>query len=335
MTRHVVLDHDGGVDDFVALALLAASADVHLLGCVVTDADCFVEPAAEVSAKLLATLRQDTHCTLSHVVAVATSTLEAVHPFPTEWRRLAYNIRDFPVLNTKNADDWKEHLVTDTTGQEYLAKLVMDSAEPVTIISTGPLSNVAYAISKYGAKFAGNVKELVVMGGALDVKGNVHVDGDDRFARGSDNTQEFNFYWDAGAVKTVVQCPELEGKRVFFGLDATNCVPITSSFVQRFGKQDTVLSQFVGCAYAMTTHWMHAYARTYFAWDVLTVAWWLNPTVAEDVRDIAVHVEARVGHASEGRARRVAEGEEADGCVRFAFAPDASLFYDTVLKVTA
>ena len=171
------------------------------------------------------------------------------------------------------------------------------------------------------------------MGGALDVAGNVHMDGDDRFAPGTDNTQKLNFYCDSVTVKTAVDCVGLQGKRVFFGLDCTNHVPITSNFVQRFGAQqnDSLVSQFVGSAYAMTSHWKHAYGRTYFAWDVLTVAWFLDPSVAAKVEQVAVDVEASVGHPSEVRVYRVPQDGAVNGqhLVGFAFTPDAQRFYET------
>lgn len=41
IVKPVILDHDGGHDDLVALALLLANPDkVKVIGCIVTDADC-------------------------------------------------------------------------------------------------------------------------------------------------------------------------------------------------------------------------------------------------------------------------------------------------------
>ena len=52
--RPVILDHDGGVDDLLALSLLCSDPSVDLLGVIVIDADCFIDPAYDVTLKLLA-----------------------------------------------------------------------------------------------------------------------------------------------------------------------------------------------------------------------------------------------------------------------------------------
>ena len=43
MARRVFLDHDGGVDDFLALLLLCSYGDVELIGVSVTPADTIIE----------------------------------------------------------------------------------------------------------------------------------------------------------------------------------------------------------------------------------------------------------------------------------------------------
>ena len=40
----------------------------------------------------------------------------------------------------------------------------LQSHTPVTIVATGPLSNIAYAIRKYGATFENNVEQIIIMG---------------------------------------------------------------------------------------------------------------------------------------------------------------------------
>jgi purine nucleosidase len=337
--QKVVLDHDGGVDDLVALTLLAGNPElVELLGVVIVDADCLIDEAAEASAKVLAALHHHSKGTIPKI-NIGKSSCKAVHPFPAEWRHLSCNMKSFPCVNTAASADWKSHIVADKPGEELLAEWVLQSGpnnEKVTIVVTGPLSNVAYCIKKYGDAFTSRLEAVVFMGGAVDVKGNVHAAGHDRFAPGTDDTQEWNLYWDAPAAREVVASSGIQ-KKVMFALDATNDVPITPEFVFRFGSQNQhFMSQFVGSSYALTTHWSLAYHRPYYAWDVLTVAWVFNAALVEKLEECSLAVEATLGHPSEGRSYRVGElagAKEGSGIVLVARKPNPQVFYDEVLRL--
>ena len=263
--KRVLLDHDGAVDDLVALALLAVRIDiVDIIGCVVTDADCFIEEGFQVSGKLLSMLKSN--------APVGRSSLQGKHPFPDAWRRDSIHMNDFPSLNTKETlAHWeanRRHAV-DVSGEQLMADLVMQSPQPITLCVTGPLSNVAWCVAKYGDAFTKNVESVVIMGGAVDVKGNVHLPT-------TDGSAEWNIYWDAPSADVVFRCANL--KKILFSLDSTNSVPVTSSFVQRFGAQnDFLLSQFVGSAWAMCTQ--SASTGAYFAWDALTASYILTASI--------------------------------------------------------
>ena len=49
----VLMDHDGGVDDYLSTALLLTMEHLRVLGIVVTPADCYIEPAVGATRKLL------------------------------------------------------------------------------------------------------------------------------------------------------------------------------------------------------------------------------------------------------------------------------------------
>lgn len=54
MTKQLVLmDHDGGVDDYLATMLLLTMDHIELLGVVVTPADCYVQPAVSATRKII------------------------------------------------------------------------------------------------------------------------------------------------------------------------------------------------------------------------------------------------------------------------------------------
>ena len=151
MTKKLVLiDHDGGQDDFLSTALLLAMPDYETLGVVVTPADCFVEPALRVTRRLLDLMGHSD-------IPVAESTVRGLNPFPRDWRRSAYAVENFPVLVQANEIKTAQH---PANGQEFIAQTLKDAAEPVTILVTGPLTTVAEAL-KIDPSIKSNIREIV------------------------------------------------------------------------------------------------------------------------------------------------------------------------------
>lgn len=273
--KPVILDHDGGHDDLVALALLLGNPEkVKVIGCIVTDADCFVEHGFEASGKLMSLMHAEEGTAL---FPIAMSNFKGLNPFPSDWRWSARNIADLPSLNIpEHVAAWKA-LEPDNrkyVGEQLLADLVMASPEKVTICVTGPLSSVAWCIDRYGDKFCKNVDQCIIMGGAVDVRGNVFLDR-------TDGTAEWNIFWDPVSAKKVLTNPSMSN--ILFSLDSTNHVPVNSTLAQRFGAQNHyVLSQFVGSAWSSCTHVeLQRPGDGYYAWDVLTAAYAVDPTIAE------------------------------------------------------
>lgn len=76
-------------------------------------------------------------------------------------------MNDLPVLNGR-----PEPLapLSGLSGQEFISRSLLDAPEPVTLLMTGPLTNLAWALDRY-SEVEGRVAELVLMGGALEVDG--------------------------------------------------------------------------------------------------------------------------------------------------------------------
>ncbi|MGH9008660.1 MAG: nucleoside hydrolase, partial [Acidimicrobiia bacterium] len=160
--RPVLLDHDGGVDDYLATALLMTMDHVEPLGVVVTPADCYIKAAVSATRKLLGLLGRSS-------ITVAESTVRGVNPFPRLFRRDSFTVDLLPILNEQ--DDVHAPLAPEA-GQRFMARRLEEAPEPVTLLVTGPLTTVAAALDLSPA-IEGNVREIVWMGGALNVPGNV------------------------------------------------------------------------------------------------------------------------------------------------------------------
>lgn len=251
MTRpQFILDHDGGVDDYLTL-LLALTFESHdLLGVVVTPADCYIEPAVSASRKI---------CDLAgrSDVTVARSRVRGLNPFMIENRRDSFSVDMMPVLNEH---DGVEAALVAEPGERWLARVLTDADEPVTILCTGPLSTIAAAL-QFSPAVEEKVARIVWMGGALRVKGNV----DPWKEGGQDGSSEWNAYWDPpGAADVfataipIVMCP----------LDLTNRVKMTPDFLATLGRRRRyAFSDLAAQCYALVAH------QTYYFWDVLTAAY--------------------------------------------------------------
>lgn len=79
----------------------------------------------------------------------------------------------------------------DLSGPEFMAKTILGSEEPVTLLAIGPLTNVAVALGLY-PEMASNMERIVIMGGGLGA-GNVTP------------AAEFNFYNDPEAANAVLR----------------------------------------------------------------------------------------------------------------------------------
>jgi purine nucleosidase len=250
----VLFSQDGGVDDYLSTVLLLTMDHVQVLGVVVTEADCYLAPAVSANRKILDLMgRSD--------VPVAASTVRGVNPFPRIFRRDSFSVDHFPILN--DSDGVRAPLI-DEPGQNWVARVLREAPEPVTILETGPVTTLMAALAQ-APDLARKIKEIYWMAGAFDVPGNI----DPIIEGGQDMTAEWNVYWDPIAAHQlwqtdipVTMCP----------LDITNNVKVTSEFVRTIARNRRYpLSDLAGQCYALVTH------QDYYFWDVLTTAFLGRP----------------------------------------------------------
>lgn len=250
----VLIDHDGGVDDYLATMLLMTMDNVQPIGVVVTPADCYIEPAVSATRKILDLM----NC--SHI-PVAKSTVRGINPFPRLYRRDSFIVDCLPILN--QSETINTPLVKET-GQDFMVRVLREATTPVTLMVTGPLTTVAVALDA-APEIEAKINQIVWMGGALNVPGNV----EKSIESGQDGSAEWNAYWDAVAVKRVWQT---QIEIIMCPLDITNNVPVTSELVYKLGKQRNYpLSDLAGQCYALVI------PQDYYFWDVLATAYLARP----------------------------------------------------------
>ena len=252
--RTVLFDHDGGVDDLLSLMMLLAMPHLKLVGVVVTPADCFVGPGTSTSLKILRFFgRLD--------IEVSQGALHGVNPFPRAWRSHPYPIDALPILN-----DLEESLPPPVPepGHEFIARKLREAQEPLTVLITGPVTNLAAALTREPI-LAAKIEEVVWMGGALRVAGNVR-------DYEHDGSAEWNAYWDPAATHALWHASE--APLTIFPLDVTNHVPVTRDFLQRLARQRRYpLSDLAGQCWALTLGTIPSYEYVYHMWDTLTTGY--------------------------------------------------------------
>ncbi|MGF1589558.1 MAG: nucleoside hydrolase [Pleurocapsa sp.] len=298
----VLMDHDGAIDDFLSLILLMTMTEIEPLGIVVTPADCYINAAVSVSRKILNLMGQ------IHV-PIAKSTVRGINPFPADFRRDCTIIDHFPLLNESS------QILTplvEVSGQEFIVETLQKASQPVTLIVTGPLTTVAEAIA-LEPSITNQITEIVWMGGALTVAGNV----EKVFALEHDGTAEWNVFWDPIAAKqlwdtniSITLCP----------LDLTNQIPVTPEFIRDLTKQRRYpLSDLAGLCYSL------AIPQNYYFWDILATAYLACPqlyqTEEQETDIIATGV-------SQGRTVLKSSGKK----VKVMTQVDKEKFYDYLLQ---
>ncbi|OWY69175.1 nucleoside hydrolase [cyanobacterium TDX16] len=298
----VLMDCDGGVDDYLATMLLMTMERVECLGVVVTPADCYVHAAVSATRKILDFMECDR-------IPVATSTVRGINPFPRLYRRDSLIVDCLPILNQQ--DTIRTSLV-EQTGREFTIHTLLNAPEPVTLMVTGPLTTIAIALDT-APEIEAKIQRLVWMGGALNVPGNV----EKSIEPGQNGSAEWNAYWDAMAVDRVwqtqipiVMCP----------LDLTNNVPVTAAIVRQMGKQRHYpLSDLVGQCYALVI------PQDYYFWDVLATAYLAHPEFYQ-LREWETTI--MTTGASQGRTKIQPGGRKVQVMERV----DREKFYDYILQ---
>lgn len=263
----MILDCDPGHDD--ALAIMLAAADPHLdLLAITTVAGNTTLDKATLNARRV--------CTIAGISGVPVAA-GCDRPLVDELR-IADDIHgvsglDGPAFGEPTVPLAGEHAV------ELMRRLLLDHPEPVTLVPTGPLTNVATLLRDH-AEVAPKIREIVLMGGSTG-RGNMAPYG------------EFNIAVDPEAADLVFR----SGLPVtMIGLNVTHQALVTAEVVARFRALGTPLAE--ACVELMT-FFGSAYERVFGLpdpplHDPIAVARVIDPSLVECVRaPVAVELTGR------------------------------------------
>ena len=156
--KKVILDCDPGHDDAFAIMLAAQHLDV--LGITTIGGNCTLENVTKNALKVLEVLER------TDIPVYAGHSNPTTVPLVTAPQFHGETGLDGPVLPEPAVKPQKQHAV------DFIVETVMNT-DDVTLIATGPLTNIAAAINRE-PRIVGRVKELSIMGGSVKI-GRAHV----------------------------------------------------------------------------------------------------------------------------------------------------------------
>jgi len=301
MPTPIVLDCDPGHDDAIALLLALGSPELDILGVTTTYGNQTVEKTTANALRVLEVAgRADVPVARGAAAPLERPLVVAAHVHGESGL-------DGPILPPPSISPVAADAV------EWLAATIGASAEPVTLVPTGPLTNVARYLEAHGTA---GIRRIVLMGGAI-AEGNMTP------------AAEFNVWADPEAAQIVFD----GGLDVtMIGLDVTHRA-ITNPDVERRLREAGSVGTFV----AELVDFFNVFHRETYGWDgspihdAVAVAHLLRPGLVE-TKHCNVEVE-RVSELCRGRTvvdlwRRT--GRPANAHVGVELDPDA--FFDLLLE---
>lgn len=253
--RPVIIDTDMAADDWIAILFLLNRPDVNVAAITVTgtgEAHC--EPGIANAMRLAALAgRPDIPASCGRATP-----LRGDHTFPPDWRDRVDDLAGLTLPDNPAP-------VTPQTAVDLLSGTIMAMPDKVTILTLGPLTNLAELLQST-PEIKDAIEMVYVMGGAVDVPGNVG------YSRaGIDNfVAEWNIYVDPHAAAVVFQ----SGVPVtLIPLDATQNVPITTDFIDRLeDDRETPEARFIFEVLANSLYNDFVQGGGYYFWDTAAAA---------------------------------------------------------------
>lgn len=306
--RSVIIDTDMAADDWMAILYLLNRPDVSVAAITVSgtgEAHC--EPGIKNAMSLTALAGQPD----IPVSCGRTTPLQGDHAFPADWRTRVDDLAGLTLPSNPSSP-------APQSAVDLLTAKITSMPDKVTIITLGPLTNLAEVLQS-APEIKENVEMVYIMGGAVDVPGNVGVSH-----AGIDNSvADWNIYVDPRATAIVLQ----SGVPItLIPLDATNHVPATTDFVERLkDDRETPEAMFVFEVLSQTQYYDFIRSGGYYLWDAIAAAILTDTSLAAfETRNLTVIEE-------EGDQSGGLQASENGSPVRLAVDVDAQRFEQLLL----
>jgi purine nucleosidase len=260
--RRIIFDCDPGVDDALAFILALKSKCVDISGMTTVSGNVPVDQTTLNACRVLDYFNAN--------IPVARGASKPLRALPVYAKSIHGNdgLEDSPLLPRSSTRKLESKNAID-----FIIQLVESGVR--TIVATGPLTNIALAFQKNN-KIMNTLEELIIMGGAIRIPGNI------------DSLSEFNFYVDPDAADYVLQKTEVP--KVLVPLDVTHRVILTPADLADIGNTSSTGKLLK----SIIPKFQKAYIDTGFAGcplhDPLAMSFCIDPTFLK-FRPLYVRVE--------------------------------------------
>ena len=290
--QKVLIDCDVGVDDALALILAFHSPELDVKAVTGVNGNVPLEQVFENIQKVLSLIQPDQKPFVARGAEL-----------PLQGKSIyAHSVHGKDGLGGARIDReegkaWWQYYAGPA--DELITKMAHQDPGEMTLIATGPLTNVALAIKK-DAEGMGKLKEIVIMGGAVRTAGNITP------------YAEFNVFSDPLAAKVVLE----SGLPItLVPLDVTHRVSLTSRFMEaRVVPIGSSFSRFVieATEYDSATHQFRNRELIYLH-DPLAVGVVIDPDLVKK-ENLSLQTETREGNHY-GKLSEVHEGPRVEVCL--------------------
>ena len=215
----VLIDSDPGIDDVVTLALAARAPELEIVGVTTTYGNATLDLTTRNAKEILRLAGR------SDIPVYPGSDRPLQRPLvtaPETHGPSGVGYAPVPPPPPPPPPDGQ------TTNPTVLLDLLSRSEEPVVLVTLGPLTNLAHALTADPALVRSRVRRHIGMFGTLEARGNTN-----RWA-------DFNAWCDPEAAQVVLRS-ELPSEMV--GLDVTRQMVLSAAVVERLARSaDTVVS---------------------------------------------------------------------------------------------
>ncbi len=253
MALPIILDCDPGHDDAIALILALASPELDLKAVTSSAGNQTPDKTLRNVLRMLTLLKRSD-------IPVAGG---AIRPLMRDLI-IADNVHGESGLDGPALPE-PDFAPQNCTAVELMAKVLRESPEPVTLVATGPQTNVALLLNSHPELHA-KIARIVIMGGAMGL-GNWTP------------AAEFNIFVDPEAAEIVFQSGI---PVVMAGLDVTHKAQIMAEDIERFRQIGNPVATTVAelldffMQYHKTEKWGFKGAPLH---DPCTIAWLLKPAI--------------------------------------------------------
>lgn len=244
MMRKVVIDCDPGVDDAFALCLALFAPQLEVLGVTAVEGNAPAEQITQNVQSVVGLLDPPRFPRFGHASPLL--------PGPPTSSLRFYGRDGLAGFAAEGTALHHEH-----PSEKLLCDIVRAAPSQVTIITLGPLTNLARALRRE-PQLATLIDRIVIMGGAVDGVGNVTP------------SAEFNLHYDPESAREVFQSrttktliPLDVTRRIAFSIDLVNLLPPTGTRLGDF------LHQILAASFR--AHRQYCGLETIFLHDVVAV----------------------------------------------------------------